>query len=596
MQEFDLGQYSETSLDKNQEQIKNLKQIEVLETERLQLKKELQSLQELIDSQEFFHTTLNEFIASGLAIVNKQETNTCPLCEQIYDDHRALADRILNNDALSASIKTLLEELSIKQSDIDKNLAVVNKLSEDINQFYVNKLDDLQKRIKLAEELKESEQSVLDEMTKQLNNENERLLDLKSTFQEDSIDAFEKKLKADLEAVQVSKTSGEKEFVEKKEAHQKLESEKNELLEKIELLNSENYYLANNKDYDKVVQWLEMNDHGEEELADFFNAIIQNTKDESDALDKVQKSLKSDLKALKEQLKKYNEEQLKLDIEEVEKKIQDLESRISGYESHLEDNLLIITKGLTSETLNSLLKIQESETKYSLKQHENYRIEVNKLKGYSENILPYLQSEQAKVDLANAEEELKFLKDKVSQSLKKEIEKTKNHLEQKIKDFFYENLINEIYGKIDPHPSFKNVKFIATFADDNPSLDVYVKGGTEDDDKDSLIPNLYFSTAQVNILSLSIFLASALNSKTYDCIFIDDPIQSMDSINVLSTIDLLRSIVVNNKKQIILSTHDENFHNLLKMKIPSKLFKSKFLELESFGKVKRTGPANSLVM
>lgn len=102
---------------------------------------------------------------------------------------------------------------------------------------------------------------------------------------------------------------------------------------------------------------------------------------------------------------------------------------------------------------------------------------------------------------------------------------------------------------------------------------------------------MYFSTAQLNILSLSIFLAKALNAKDdkripIECIFIDDPIQSMDSINILSTIDLLRSIVVNHKKQIILSTHDENFHNLLKKKMPSNLFNSKFMELETFGKVK----------
>jgi exonuclease SbcC len=103
---------------------------------------------------------------------------------------------------------------------------------------------------------------------------------------------------------------------------------------------------------------------------------------------------------------------------------------------------------------------------------------------------------------------------------------------------------------------------------------------------------LYFSAAQLNILSLSIFLAKALNAKDnkdnpIDCIFIDDPIQSMDSINVLSTIDLFRSIMVNQNKQIILSTHDENFHNLLQKKMPSNLFKSKFMELETFGKVKQ---------
>jgi exonuclease SbcC len=36
-----------------------------------------------------------------------------------------------------------------------------------------------------------------------------------------------------------------------------------------------------------------------------------------------------------------------------------------------------------------------------------------------------------------------------------------------------------------------------------------------------------------------------------------------------------------------LSTHDENFHYLLKKKMPPELFESKFLELESFGKVKQ---------
>ena len=60
----------------------------------------------------------------------------------------------------------------------------------------------------------------------------------------------------------------------------------------------------------------------------------------------------------------------------------------------------------------------------------------------------------------------------------------------------------------------------------------------------------------------------------------------MDSINVLGVIDLLRSLSVNLGKQIIISTHDDNFHALLKQKLPEHLFKSKFLELESFGKVK----------
>lgn len=59
----------------------------------------------------------------------------------------------------------------------------------------------------------------------------------------------------------------------------------------------------------------------------------------------------------------------------------------------------------------------------------------------------------------------------------------------------------------------------------------------------------------------------------------------MDSINILSFIDLFRSIIVNLKKQIIVSTHEENFHSLLQKKIPENLFKSKFIEFETFGKL-----------
>lgn len=90
-------------------------------------------------------------------------------------------------------------------------------------------------------------------------------------------------------------------------------------------------------------------------------------------------------------------------------------------------------------------------------------------------------------------------------------------------------------------------------------------------------PILYFSAAQTNILSLSVFLASALHAKDdegnpVNVIMIDDPIQSMDSINILSTIDLLRSICLQFDKQVIISTHDENFFKLLQRKIQHKFW------------------------
>lgn len=62
----------------------------------------------------------------------------------------------------------------------------------------------------------------------------------------------------------------------------------------------------------------------------------------------------------------------------------------------------------------------------------------------------------------------------------------------------------------------------------------------------------------------------------------------MDSINVLSTIDMLRTISKKFDRQIILSTHDRNFFDLLQKKVPQKEYLSKFIELETFGKVMST--------
>ncbi|WP_158107092.1 AAA family ATPase [Vibrio furnissii] len=175
----------------------------------------------------------------------------------------------------------------------------------------------------------------------------------------------------------------------------------------------------------------------------------------------------------------------------------------------------------------------------------------------------------------------------VESKLKAERESVVSKLKERVKEFFFTDLINTIYSKIDPHPSFKTVQFIVDFESyEKPGLNIVL----QDERGDIISPMLYFSAAQLNILSLSVFLANALHATDksgapLDVIMIDDPIQSMDSINVLATIDLLRNVSERFNKQIIISTHDENFFGLLKRKIPTDVFNSKFLQLESFGVV-----------
>ncbi|NOX10104.1 MAG: hypothetical protein GXP22_11600, partial [Gammaproteobacteria bacterium] len=177
----------------------------------------------------------------------------------------------------------------------------------------------------------------------------------------------------------------------------------------------------------------------------------------------------------------------------------------------------------------------------------------------------------------------------IKDELSRDLSNISQYLERSIKQYFHTDLIDQIYASIDPHPEFKEIQFDCKIPDAGGKPELHIKL-MNPEDGGTIQPTLHFSSAQINILSLSIFLAKALNvkddeGKSVDCIFIDDPVQSMDSINALGLIDLFRNLSNKFDKQLIIATHDENFHELLKKKIPTDIFCSKYLALESFGKV-----------
>ncbi|WP_066019459.1 MULTISPECIES: AAA family ATPase [Clostridium] len=134
-------------------------------------------------------------------------------------------------------------------------------------------------------------------------------------------------------------------------------------------------------------------------------------------------------------------------------------------------------------------------------------------------------------------------------------------------------LIQFIYEKINPHPFFRRIGIDYRDA----------KGGGKwinimDKDGENIFLDHIFSLAQLNTLSLSIFLGLSLNQRIskLNQFFLDDPIQSMDDINILSFIDLLRAILDSKKidSNIVLSTHDSNFAQLLAIKMRGRKIKT----------------------
>lgn len=77
-------------------------------------------------------------------------------------------------------------------------------------------------------------------------------------------------------------------------------------------------------------------------------------------------------------------------------------------------------------------------------------------------------------------------------------------------------------------------------------------------------------------MALSVFLGLGLSQQysRLDQLFLDDPIQNMDDVNILALIDVFRAILDSKHKQkkIMLSTHDDNFAKLLSIKMRNREF------------------------
>lgn len=276
--------------------------------------------------------------------------------------------------------------------------------------------------------------------------------------------------------------------------------------------------------------------------------------------------------------------QLKLQKEALEISFVCSQSAVNSFYDSL-SNLVIIHPEYTLEKIKGLMIAKVQDCQFHTTKFDERLNSINLLMELMTSFKPYIKHISLQKDLIGVAMLIEQ-RNSVDVTLNKERDAIVDSLKLLINNFFYEDLINSIYKKIDPHPAFKKVEFKADFDSDKPGLNIVVS----DEVGEQISPILYFSAAQTNILSLSVFLASALHAKDdegnpINVVMIDDPIQSMDSINILSTIDLLRSICVQFDKQIIISTHDENFFALLQRKIPAQIFGSKFLQLEKFGVV-----------
>lgn len=172
---------------------------------------------------------------------------------------------------------------------------------------------------------------------------------------------------------------------------------------------------------------------------------------------------------------------------------------------------------------------------------------------------------------------------KGSEKLNKIFDLIKEEIESNVENVFSGKTMNKIYKKIEPHKTFRSLKYEISF-NKKDQAELYIKG-TNNSHTQDILPELFYSSAQLNTVALSIFLGGALSidKPEINTIFIDDPIGHFDDINVLAFIDLLRTIISTSGWQIIISTHDESLFDLLQNKLSSEYYNSKFIKFSSVG-------------
>lgn len=128
-----------------------------------------------------------------------------------------------------------------------------------------------------------------------------------------------------------------------------------------------------------------------------------------------------------------------------------------------------------------------------------------------------------------------------------------------------EPTLQRIYASVDPHPSFRAVRFLTDTVRKRGTLHAVV----EDDESGhtKVDPAVVLSSSQLNVLAVVTFLAMNLSATALplDVAALDDPLQSLDNINLLGLADLLRRS--RRHRQLIISTHDDRLAGLLERKL-----------------------------
>lgn len=564
--------------------------------QHIELKNEIQEQINILDTnaKDLSGQSADLFSLMSMAktLLSKTLSHACPVCNAQYESHNALLEKIQSN----GSIETALQSLLASKAELQKKITQIDEFL-DRGQSYLETLkssaiDDISTRLSNTESEVERINREMINAKQEQTVKTDSLHSLRAAVRNLGKGDYIEFLNQAISSIRATIVTIESRLEEvlasikaSNEATEVIASNRAEILAKLDAAEKDDIYTLYKNLKNQYI------------LPD--GDIVEVFSLKHNELNEIQNNLKKELSVSAENITKAQADLIKTDAYSSEnlllERLVSLNEELNG----LQDALMQIEASLSPivndfsapiELLYNELQAGKSEVDKRKAKASSSLMLANVVKAQIEDVLPFFKFRElrAKID---SHRDTKNQIEALYISLSRELRQTEIKLKERIDNFFYTDLITSIYRKIDPHPFFKTVRFECIFPiEDRPRLEVYLY---EEEMSQPISPALYFSSAQLNILSLSIFLAKALHiehdGQPVRSILIDDPIHSMDSINVLSVIDLLRNISIKFDRQIILSTHDENFYELLKLKVPEEKFGSKFIKFKSFGVVHADG-------
>lgn len=550
--------------------------------------KEIADVDKTIVEKKSYLGDIEALVANSRVILSKIEGGVCPLCGYDYHSHEALLESISTNTIVEKSLQLDIQKKEQLVSSKEKLNAKKEQLFTDLIATVDEHLEKIETQIK---ETKSSHDKIVKRILEQTISIEKKQSLLKEAYTE-LAEMPEDKMRRVLED---SKKLYSDSILKNQNSLKSIEEEHSKKDLQLAVINKslETAYkeISNIKSGDFYIEYVSKSENAcvtEEVLSQWKDLLKEENAKQNKFKVQIQKS-NQELNVLKERNVAIEQtEVLQKQHDEKTTQIHQIEKQRARILDYLETGCSL-NETISQSCDQDVILIFEQ----SLKQQKSLKEEQEKRQTALDDYISVLYLIEKFLDNKRIEEELSNLKKKEEEksllrnACKKEIEGIELHLEKFVDSYFEIDLINRLYNAIDPHPDYKEIQFKCDFKQKNPRLKVLVN--SREDGKESIVPNLYFSTAQINILSFCIFLAKALfatddEGKSMDCIFIDDPIQALDDINILSIIDLLRNVAFSMDKQIVLTTHDRNFFELLQKKVPDTLFNSRFITLPERGK------------